>query len=388
MVVNWGDGSAPQSLAPSNLTPIGTPNGVVWAINAAHTYIEEGTYAYTVTVTDNDGASTIVAGSAIIADAALTAGTPTLLSANTGIALPNPTVVATFTDANTFATTADFTATIDWGDGSPESTGVVVATATPGMFDVEGVHSFATPGSYTTLVSVHDEGGSTVTVSATATVTDLPVTGFTGSFTATEGINTGAFVLATFRDPNTLATLSDVSAILAIGGWGDGKPTSSGITLTVQQIGGTAAGPLFEVLGSHTYTAVTPPGTPDSLSVVITTLGGATTTLTSPPGGGVTVLDAPLTGSNGTTITGMKGNSTGSCSARDLHRCQPGLDRCRLHQRRRLSCGQLGRWLRAPDLVRSESNYYRHAQRCELHRQCRARLRPSRDLSVQRDGDR
>ena len=90
VVVNWGDGSAPQSLAPSNLTPIGTPNGVVWAINAAHTYIEEGTYAYTVTVTDNDGASTIVAGSAIIADAALTAGTPTLLSANTGIACPTP----------------------------------------------------------------------------------------------------------------------------------------------------------------------------------------------------------------------------------------------------------------------------------------------------------
>ncbi len=51
VVVNWGDGSAPQTLAASNLTPIGTPNGVVWTINAAHTYTEEGTYAYTVTVT-------------------------------------------------------------------------------------------------------------------------------------------------------------------------------------------------------------------------------------------------------------------------------------------------------------------------------------------------
>ena len=74
VVVNWGDGSAPQTLAASNLTAIGTPNGVVWTINAAHTYTEEGSYAYTVTVTDVAGAATIVAGSATIADAALTAG--------------------------------------------------------------------------------------------------------------------------------------------------------------------------------------------------------------------------------------------------------------------------------------------------------------------------
>ena len=314
VVVNWGDGSAPQTLAASNLTPIGTPNGVVWTINAAHTYTEEGTYAYTVTVTDAAGAAAIVSGSATIADAALIAGAPTALTPNTGIALPSTTVVATFTDANTFATTADFTATIDWGDGSPASTGVVVATATPGVFDVEGGHTYAKPGVDTTLVTVHDDGGSQVVVTGSATVTDLPVTGATKNFTAVEGQNTGPFVLATFEDPNTLATLSSVNATLAVGGWGDGTPGVAGVALTVQQTGVDPAtgDPIFAVLGSHTYAEETAAGTPDPLSVIITTLGGATTTLTSPAGGGVTVLDAPLTGSAGTAITGVEGNSTGT----------------------------------------------------------------------------
>jgi hypothetical protein len=319
VVVNWGDGSAPQTLAASNLTPIGTPNGVVWTINAAHTYTEEGTYAYTVTVTDVDGAATIVAGSAKVADATLTPGAPTALTPNTGVALPSTTVVGTFTDANTFATTADYTTSIDWGDGSPNSTGVVVATATPGVFDVEGGHTYAKPGKYTTLITVIDQGGSRAIVTGTATVTDLPVTGSTGNFTAVEGQNTGTFALATFTDPNTLATVADVNAQLAIGGWGDGMPTVAGITLVVQEIGVTPltiatdpGAPIFEVLGSHTYAKETPAGLPDTLSVVITTLGGATTTLTSPPGGGVTVLDAPLTSSNGTTIKGIEGNTTGT----------------------------------------------------------------------------
>ena len=70
--------------------------------------------------------------------------------------------------------------------------------------------------------------------------------------------------------------------------------------------------PIFEVLGSHTYGEETPAGLPDTLSVIVTTSGGTTTTLTSAPGGGVTVLDAPLTGSSGNTITGVEGNPTGT----------------------------------------------------------------------------
>ena len=101
-MVNWGDGSAPQTLTAANLTPIGTPNGVSWNVNAAHTYAEEGTYAYTVTVTDDGGASTTITGSAVIADADAhrRSGDSRRPRPNTGV--PFTTVVGTFTDANTW----------------------------------------------------------------------------------------------------------------------------------------------------------------------------------------------------------------------------------------------------------------------------------------------
>jgi uncharacterized repeat protein (TIGR01451 family) len=284
----------------------------------AFTLPEEGTYQVVVSVTQSSLPITVSGASfAVIADAPLTAGAATLLAPHTGVELPASTVVATFSDGNTGATTADFIATIDWGDGSPQSTGVVVATATPGVFDVEGRHTYARPGTYTTLVTVHDDGGSQVVVPGSATVTDLALTGSTKNFTSVEGQSTGEFVLATYTDPNTRATVANENAVLAIGGWGDGTPAAAGITLVVQQIGvrpltsATDPGaPIFEVLGSHTYTEESPPGTPYALSVIVTTLGGVSTTLTSPPGGGVTVRDARLTSSNGTEITGTEGIPT------------------------------------------------------------------------------
>ena len=229
VVVNWGDGSAPQILAASNLTPIGTPNGVVWTINAAHTYVEEGTYAYTVTVTDVAGAATIVAGSATIADAALTAGASTTLTSQHGRRTarhdgrrhlhrrqhvsPRPPT----SQPPSIGATA-----------SPQSTGVVVATATPGVFDVEGGHNYARSGTYTTLVTVSDDGGSKVVVTGSATVTDPAITGTGQNFSSVEGQDSGSVLLATINDPNTLATAPDITALLtALGRRYAGHPRRS-----------------------------------------------------------------------------------------------------------------------------------------------------------------
>ena len=108
-MVNWGDGSAPETLAAANLAAVGTPNGVIFTVSAAHTYAEEGTYAYTVTVTDVGGSVTIFSGSAVIADAALSASaTQPAVNTDEASIFPVPVFappvfngpVASFTDAN------------------------------------------------------------------------------------------------------------------------------------------------------------------------------------------------------------------------------------------------------------------------------------------------
>ena len=87
-----------------------------------------------------------------------------------------------------------------------------------------------------------------------ATVADLPVTGAVQNFTADEGTDTGMIVLATFTDPNTLATVANVTASLRRQRLGRRHADGADTTLTVTQIGVTpltaalhAGDPIFEV---------------------------------------------------------------------------------------------------------------------------------------------
>ncbi len=164
-------------------------NANQFTVNApAFTLPEEGTYQVVVSVTDSGGTTPITvsgASHAVIADALLTA-VPVALTPFTGVALPSSTVVGSFTDANPTAPLSDFTDTIDWGDRSPISVGIVTQPGGVGTtFDVTAGHTYAKPGVYTTIITVHDVGGSVVVINGTATVTDQPVTGSTGNFTAT-----------------------------------------------------------------------------------------------------------------------------------------------------------------------------------------------------------
>ena len=80
-------------------------------------------------------------------------------------------VVATFTSNNPSAVASDFSATINWGDGTSTSTGTVIADpAASGQFDVIGGHTYAVVGNQTMSVTVSPYSGLPATVSPTATV--------------------------------------------------------------------------------------------------------------------------------------------------------------------------------------------------------------------------
>ena len=77
--------------------------------------------------------------------------------------------VATFFDGNPSGTAADFTARINWGDGST-SDGTVAATG-PGQFTVSGTHTYAQFATYSASVTITDVNPSHTPQPNTATVT-------------------------------------------------------------------------------------------------------------------------------------------------------------------------------------------------------------------------
>ena len=105
----------------------------------------------------------------------------------------------TFTDANPGDHTADFTATIDWGDGTAPTTGTVSYNSVTKVYTVAGSHIYAEEGTYTPTVTVKDNvdvgGASSTTITGTATITDAPLTGSSAaSASGNEGGGQGQLV--------------------------------------------------------------------------------------------------------------------------------------------------------------------------------------------------
>jgi hypothetical protein len=95
--------------------------------------------------------------------------------------------VATFTDPEADSNAGQFTATLDWGDGSPPDTTSTLITGSAGNYTVYGSHTYADPRGYTIDVQIGN-AGSTATgmASSTATVTSLGL-GVQKGLTATIG---------------------------------------------------------------------------------------------------------------------------------------------------------------------------------------------------------
>ncbi|HEX7378698.1 MAG TPA: DUF4214 domain-containing protein, partial [Pirellulales bacterium] len=156
--------------------------------------------------------------------------------------------LATFTDANPNASTADFTADVDWGDHSTVIAGRPQISESNGTFTVTSSHVYAEEGGYTATVTITDVGGATATAKPVVNVVDaaLNVTAATITATAT---NVFDGTVATFTDPGGAEPLTDYSASVH---WGDNT------SATPAAISGPDAAGDFTITGSHTYAA---PGT-------------------------------------------------------------------------------------------------------------------------------
>ena len=287
--INWGDGT------PTTTGTVGGGSGSAFTVSGSHTYAATGIDTVTV-VLDDDPPGTATATATSTADVTgQFTGQVSLASATEGTALPASTTVATFTDSNGSDTASDFTATINWGDGTTTA-GTVSGSA--GAFAVAGGHTYADEGSDTLSVTFTDTLNSTTTTpSGTVTVAEGDtLVAHAATFSASAGTPFSGTV-ATFTDttyPNNVA--GDFSATI---NWGDGTPTTTGT------VGGGSGSP-FTVSGSHTYAAT---GI-DTVTVVLDDdpPGTATATATST----VTVVNPAVAAFQPVMVMGSAGTFTPS----------------------------------------------------------------------------
>ena len=196
--------------------------------------------------------------------------------------------VATFSYLTNTSSLSDFTATIDWGDGTAVSAGTVTQPGGAGApYAVSGSHTYAAGGSYTFTVTVTPTYGTAALGTNTATVDQAPAitsansTTFTagtlGTFTVTAsgypvaGLSTSGTLPGgvTFKDNgNGTATLSGTPAAGTGGSYsititasnGIGSNATQNFTLTVDQA------PAIASAGSATFTT----GAPGTFTVTAT----------------------------------------------------------------------------------------------------------------------
>jgi hypothetical protein len=315
--INWGDGT----------TTTGTVTGGsgTFTVSGSHTYADEGPFTVTAVLTDNaPGTATGTAsGTLTVAEGDTLSATATPVGATEGTAFSG--AVATFKDTNSANTAADFTATIEWGDGT-STTGTV--TGGSGTFTVSGSHTYADEGPFTITAVLTDDAPGTASATATGTATVAEADSLDGTTTPIQTVEgTPVGVTATFTNTFTSNPASDFTATI---NWGDGTTTAGTVT------GGNGS---FTVTGSHTYTAsgsftaaVTltddAPGTASktvtttaSVSgnvVVQGTSGGNVLTVFRTPGGGVGSITYVLNNNPPVTLTGVNSFSFNGQSGNDI----------------------------------------------------------------------
>jgi hypothetical protein len=159
--VNWGDGSPVDSKA-----VISALAGQGYLVTGKHRYAWAGSYQITVQVQDGSSSPLTLHGRAEVTDAPLRA-VPKAVLVPQGETAVN-VAVAAITDTGGVGPLQNYSAWINWGDGTPVAPGTVTRSA--GTLVVTGSHTFATPGRFSIAVTFRDKGGNSVGLRTSAVV--------------------------------------------------------------------------------------------------------------------------------------------------------------------------------------------------------------------------
>jgi peptidyl-prolyl cis-trans isomerase A (cyclophilin A) len=164
-------------------------------------------------------------------------------STSSGIIANQNQPLAIFTDAGQ-GSVSQYTATVNWGDGSPVASGtsgiVVLPSGFSGhSFSVLGAHTYKMNGEFPVTVTLSDTKGATATAVSTAIVSSGPIILQGVTFPTTGAVSRS---VATFTDTGT----HSASEYQATVDWGDGIVTAG----TVSKVKNTNQ---FSVSGKHTY---------------------------------------------------------------------------------------------------------------------------------------
>jgi hypothetical protein len=129
--VHWGDGSPDTTFAVLSTGSLGSQ---------LHNYVEEGSYPVTVSVTDHTGLIGSAGFNVGVNDPPVLAVGGFSINITEGVNTGTQTV-AVFTDPGGAEPVGDYSAMIDWGDGTAPSVGTISLSG--GVYTVTGSHTYA-----------------------------------------------------------------------------------------------------------------------------------------------------------------------------------------------------------------------------------------------------
>ncbi|MCB9734436.1 MAG: hypothetical protein H6745_17750 [Deltaproteobacteria bacterium] len=223
--VCWDDGADCESTTIAGQGPF----------TLGHTYLDDGSHAVSVTITDPSGGTATAGWTAVVANVAPVLGDPGAPAGTEGAPL---TVPIAFTDPGD----DDFTLTVDWGDGAPAGQLTPSGPGDAGAHSVDAVHTYRDQGTYTVTVGITD-GDATDETTFTATIANgKPVILFTPPSTVRPGDSLAG--PGRITDPGVDDVLSGHVD------WGDG----AGEDLVLASDGGFTVSHPYTVSGPYTVT--------------------------------------------------------------------------------------------------------------------------------------